>query len=116
MDDITFYKAWLRLDKKEFRILAMLADQGEFSGNLSDLCRYFSLSPQTRNRTQLSNFLQILLEIQDFSTIIQVNKDVVRHRTRSGLPVGETDGSRRGPSRQGFRGPAEALLRLIQTG
>lgn len=44
-----------------------------------------------------SNFLQILLEIQDFSTIIQVNKDVVRHKTRSGLPVGETDGSRRGP-------------------
>ena len=32
------------------------------------------------------------------------------HRTRSGLPVGETDGPRRGPSRQGFRRPAEALL------
>ena len=61
-----------------------------------------------------SNFLQILLEIQDFSTIIQVNKDVVRHRTRSGLPVGETDGPRRGPTWQGFRGPAEALLRLIK--
>lgn len=60
MDNITFYKAWLPLDKKEFRILAMLADQGEFSGNLSDLCRYFSLSPQTSNRTQLRTSIDLL--------------------------------------------------------
>ena len=31
----------------------MLADVGAFRGNLSDLCRYFSVDPQTRNRNQL---------------------------------------------------------------
>ena len=54
MDErIVFYREWLSLDKKEFRILAMLADQGEFHGNLSDLCDYFSLSLQQRNRNAL---------------------------------------------------------------
>ena len=54
MDDlITFYREWLPLDKREFRILAMLADKGEFSGNLSDLCDYFSLSRQQKNRNAL---------------------------------------------------------------
>lgn len=50
---IVFYREWLPLDKREFRILAMLADQGEFNGNLSVLCDYFSLSRQQRNRTVL---------------------------------------------------------------
>lgn len=60
MDNIIFYKEWLPLNKKDFRILAMLADQGEFNGNLSDLCRYFSLSPQTSNRTQLRTSIDLL--------------------------------------------------------
>ena len=37
------------------------------------------------------------------------------HRTRSGLPVGETDGPRRGPSRQGSGGHAEALLQQVSS-
>lgn len=61
MDErIVFYREWLPLDKKEFRILAMLADQGEFCGNLSDLCNYFSLSPQQRNRNTLRTSIEQL--------------------------------------------------------
>lgn len=61
MDDlITLYREWLPLDKKEFRILAMLADKGEYNGNLSDLCDYFSLSRQQRNRNALRNAIEQL--------------------------------------------------------
>lgn len=60
MDNIIFYREWLPLDKKDFRILAMLADKGKFQGNLSDLCRYFSLDPQQRNRNQLRGSIQRL--------------------------------------------------------
>ena len=35
------------------------------------------------------------------------------HRTRSGLPVGETDGPRRGSPRPRSGGSAEALLQVI---
>lgn len=59
-EPITFYREWLPLDKKEFRILAMLADKGEFSGNLSDLCDYFSLSRQQRNRNALRSSIELL--------------------------------------------------------
>lgn len=46
MDEyITFYREWLPLDKRDFRILTMLADKGTFRGNLTALCRYLSLSP-----------------------------------------------------------------------
>lgn len=57
-----FYKEWLPLDKKEFRILAMLADKGEYNGNLSEMCEYLSLNPQSRNRNQISNSIEILSE------------------------------------------------------
>ncbi len=62
MENITFYREWFPLDKKEFRILAMIADLGEFRGNLSDMCRYLSLDPQTRNRNQLKASIQKLTE------------------------------------------------------
>jgi len=46
MDEyITFYREWLPLDKRDFRILTMLADIGSFRGNLTALCQYLSLSP-----------------------------------------------------------------------
>ena len=60
MEKITFYREWLPLDKKDFRILALLADKGMFQGNLSDLCRYFSLNPQQRNRNQIRESIQRL--------------------------------------------------------
>lgn len=65
-----FYKEWLPLDKADFRILAMLADLGEFRGNLSDMCRYFSLSVQTSHRNQLKASIQKLKELN----YIEANK------------------------------------------
>lgn len=50
---MTFFREWLPLAKSDFRILAMLAEKGQFEGNLSDLCRCFSLNPQTKNRNKL---------------------------------------------------------------
>lgn len=52
-DKITFYYEWLPLDKKEFELLAMLADQGEFHGNLSDICRHFGREPQNNARAKI---------------------------------------------------------------
>jgi hypothetical protein len=62
MENISFCREWLPLDKKEFRILAMLADKGKFQGNLSDMCRYFSLNPQTCTRSQLRESIQQLAD------------------------------------------------------
>ena len=62
MDKLVFYREWFPLPKGEFRILAMLADMGQFSGNLSDLCRYFFVSPQTRNRAMLREQINYLEE------------------------------------------------------
>ena len=67
---MTFYKEWLLLDKKEFRILAMIADKGEYKGNLSEICEYLSLNPQTKNRNQIGNSIQALVE-QDFVDCIK---------------------------------------------
>ena len=50
---MTFFREWLPLAKSDFKILAMLADKGGFEGNLSDLCRCFSLDTQTKNRNKL---------------------------------------------------------------
>ena len=58
--EIKFYKEWLPLPKDQFRILFHLARFGSFSGNLSDLCRYFSLNPQTKNRNNVRNAIDAL--------------------------------------------------------
>lgn len=59
-EKIIFYREWFPLDKKEFRIMAMLADKGSFKGNLSNMCRYFSLSPQQKNRNNLRTSIKYL--------------------------------------------------------
>ena len=64
---LTFFRDWLPLDKKDFRILAMLAEKTEFKGNLSELCDYFSLNRQTHNTRQLRESIQKLTE-QGFIT------------------------------------------------
>lgn len=38
----------------------MLADVGAFRGNLSDVCRYFSVDPQTRNRNRFRTAIEEL--------------------------------------------------------
>lgn len=55
-----FYREWLPLPKEQFRILLHLARNGSFSGNLSDLCRYFSLDPQTKNRNNVRGAIEAL--------------------------------------------------------
>ena len=60
--DLVFYREWFPLPQGEFRILAMLADKGQFNGNLSDLCRYFFVNPQTATRNRLANQINSLEE------------------------------------------------------
>lgn len=48
--------------------MAMLADKGQFRGNLSDLCRYFFVSPQTQNRNNLRDQISAL-EQKGFITV-----------------------------------------------
>lgn len=62
METLVFYREWFPLPKGEFRIMAMLADKGQFRGNLSDLCRYFFVSLQTKNRNNLRNSINALSE------------------------------------------------------
>lgn len=59
---LVFYREWFPLPKGEFRIMAMLADKGQFRGNLSDLCRYFFVIPQTAPRDALRNQITALVE------------------------------------------------------
>lgn len=68
MERLVFYREWFPLPKGEFRIMAMLADKGQFSGNLSDLCRYFFVSPQTQNRNNLRDQISAL-EQKGFITV-----------------------------------------------
>lgn len=59
---VIFYREWLPLPKEQFRILLLLARNGSFSGNLSDLCRYFSLNPQNKTRARIRNAINVLTE------------------------------------------------------
>ena len=68
---LTFFREWLPLAKSDFRILAMLAAMGQFKGNLSDLCRYFSLAPQTKNREKLK---ASILRLRDAGFILHEEK------------------------------------------
>ena len=68
MSGIVFFREWFPLPKGEFRIMAMLAEKGQFRGNLSDLCRYFSVSPQTKSRRALKNQISEL-EKKGFITV-----------------------------------------------
>lgn len=78
MEKITFYREWLPLDKKDFRILALLADKGMFQGNLSDLCRYFSLNPQQRNRNQIRESIQRLKKAKMIVSEVKGNTYTLR--------------------------------------
>jgi predicted transcriptional regulator len=61
-EDIMFYKEWLPLPKAELNILAMLAEQGgTFSGNYTDMCRYLTVTPQSRNRQRLQTAIESLI-------------------------------------------------------
>lgn len=53
MSNAKFHPEWLGVEKNQFRILSLLAPTGEFTGNLSDMCRRLNISTQTRNRNKL---------------------------------------------------------------
>lgn len=59
---LTFDIEWLSLPKAEFKMLVMIADKGQDLGNASDLCRYFNLSPQSKNKDNLREALENLSE------------------------------------------------------
>ena len=61
-EKITYYYDWLTLDKKEFHILSMLADVGEFNGNLSDICNYFHISVQQNHRETIKKSIETLTD------------------------------------------------------
>ena len=61
MEKTVFYKEWLPLQKAEFNILAMLAEQGgSFSGTYADMMRYLNVTPQSRNRKALQAAIESL--------------------------------------------------------
>ena len=58
---VAFYEEWLPLPKAEFNVLAMVAEQGgTYAGNLSDMCRYLNVTPQSRNREPLRSAIESL--------------------------------------------------------
>ncbi len=75
---MTFFLEWLPLAKGDFRILAMLADKGHFEGTLTDLCRYFSIDPQTRSRNR---FKESILHLCDKGMILHQEKGRTHHLT-----------------------------------
>ena len=62
MSNATFYLEWLGVDKNQFRILSLLAPTGEYTGNLSDMCRSLNISAQTTNRNKLKSSIKELSE------------------------------------------------------
>ena len=60
--NVIFYREWLPLPKEQFRILIHLVRNGSFCGNLSDLCRYFSLNPQNKTRARIRDAINELTE------------------------------------------------------
>lgn len=60
MEKLRFYHEWYPLEKGQFKILCMLADKGKFSGTLTDICRYFFVSPQTATRNRYKNSIEAL--------------------------------------------------------
>ena len=60
--DITFYYEWIKEDKKELRILTMIAEQQGFKGSLADICRYFNRSPQNKTKNTIKESIEKLSE------------------------------------------------------
>ena len=59
---VCFYREWLTLPKNDFRILAMLAEQGgSFKGSLTDMCRLLNTTPgQSKTNTKLKASMETL--------------------------------------------------------
>lgn len=64
MKKATLFYEWTSLPKDDFRILVMLADNGPFTGTLSDICRYFFLNPQNKTRASIRTSIEALTNQQ----------------------------------------------------
>ncbi len=62
IEKVSCYKEWLPLEKRQFGILAIIAEQNGFEGNLTDLCQRLSLSNQTKTTRKLKETIEILTE------------------------------------------------------
>lgn len=60
IEKVSCYKEWLPLEKKQFRVLVVIAEQKEFEGNLTELCQRLSLSSQTKTRNRLKEAIEQL--------------------------------------------------------
>ena len=80
----SFWSEWITLEKKEFRILSLLAESGGFSGTLSKMCDYFGLSRQTRN----INVLKDSIESLKSNDYIVYNKTGRRYNISAIVPKG----------------------------
>lgn len=71
-ENAIYFKEWLKLKPSDFRIVNMLAlsENKEFKGNLSDLCKKFSLSSQDNNKKRIKKSIELLEE----NSFITVNK------------------------------------------
>lgn len=60
--NVCFYREWLILPKNDFRILAMLAEQGgSFKGSLADMCRLLNITPgQSKHNVKLRTSIETL--------------------------------------------------------
>lgn len=52
--------SWLKLPKEEFRILMMLADKGDYSGNFNSMFDYFKIGASQTNRNRITAALESL--------------------------------------------------------
>lgn len=59
---MTIYRDWFPLDKHQFRIMVMLSVEGKFRGMMADILRYFSVSPQSKNRNKIKNAIGELID------------------------------------------------------
>ena len=61
---VRFYREWLTLPKNDFRILAMLAEQGgSFKGSLADMCRRLNITAgQSKHNAKLKASIEALTE------------------------------------------------------
>lgn len=61
---VCFYREWLILPKNDFRILAMLAEQGgSFKGSLADMCCLLNITPgQSKHNAKLRASIETLTE------------------------------------------------------
>lgn len=59
---VRFYREWLTLSKNDFRILAMLAEQGgSFKGSLADMCRLLNVTTgQSKTNAKLRTSIETL--------------------------------------------------------